>query len=354
VLSAIQTFSFILVGNWLIEIPFDEMRYWLILFSCACFANVLGLNISSAFNSAVTIYILIPILIIPQLLLSGVVISFDKFNPKVGSPNGIPILGEMMVSRWAFEAYMVTQFKDNPYAKQFYELDQKRAISDYKRMYYLPALESRLAYVVNHRGEWRNAKEESPTRKAMDLLRNEITHELELVGRDKFPEVDSLAIKKFDSTVYQKAHHFLVTLKESYGIRSQKATEAKEKAIMQLTNSPEKKIVFENFKLKYQNEAVIKTVENANGTVRIAEWEGALIQKIYPIYFNGHRPEHTVDFRENFYVPQKYAWGIKWDTLYFNIAIIWAISALLYLTLYFELLQKLVHSFELRRRYKRK
>src|SRR5579859_7238578 len=121
-LSAIQTIMFILVGNALLQIPYGEMRYWLILFSCSCFANMLGLNISSAFDSAVTIYVLIPILIIPQLLLSGVVISFDKFNPKVGTPNGIPILGEMMASRWAFEAYMVTQFKDNPLEKNFYHL----------------------------------------------------------------------------------------------------------------------------------------------------------------------------------------------------------------------------------------
>ncbi|NJN28905.1 MAG: ABC transporter permease [Cyclobacteriaceae bacterium] len=92
-LSAIQTLSFILIGNWILEIPLTEIRYWLILFSCSCYANVLGLNISSAFDSAVTIYILIPILIIPQLLLSGVVIDFDKFNPKVGSPKGIPIMG---------------------------------------------------------------------------------------------------------------------------------------------------------------------------------------------------------------------------------------------------------------------
>jgi hypothetical protein len=36
---------------------------------------MLGLNISSAFNSAVTIYISIPFLIIPQLLLAGVVVK---------------------------------------------------------------------------------------------------------------------------------------------------------------------------------------------------------------------------------------------------------------------------------------
>jgi len=71
-ISAIQTISFIIVGNFVLEIPLTELRYWLILFSCSCFANMLGLNISASFNSAVTIYILIPLLVIPQLLLSGV------------------------------------------------------------------------------------------------------------------------------------------------------------------------------------------------------------------------------------------------------------------------------------------
>ncbi|MFM9838758.1 MAG: ATP-binding cassette domain-containing protein [Cyclobacteriaceae bacterium] len=353
-LSAVQTIAFILVGNWLLEIPFGEMRYWLILFSCACFANMLGLNISSAFDSAVTIYILIPILIIPQLLLSGVVISFDKFNPKVGTPNGIPVLGEMMASRWAFEAYMVTQFKDNPYEKQFYPLDQKRAIADYKRLYYLPALESRLAYVVNHRNEWRNAKEESQTRKAMDLLRNEIKNELRYVGEERLPEVEKLQIGKFDSVAFRKTQQFLVTLKEYYGIRYKNAMTEKEKLMMSLTGSQEDKTKFAELNKKYQNESVINLVENSNNSVRIAEWKGELVQKIYPIYFEDHRPAHVLDFRENFYVPSKYFWGKKYDTLYFNITIIWLMTALLYVTLYFESLKKLVHSFEMRRKYKQK
>ncbi len=353
-LSAIQTIAFILVGNWLLEIPFSEMRYWLILFSCACFANMLGLNISSAFDSAVTIYILIPILIIPQLLLSGVVISFDKFNPKVGTPNGIPLLGEMMASRWAFEAYMVTQFKDNPYEKQFYPLDQKRAIADYKRLYYLPALESRLAYVVNHRNEWRNAGEESQTRKAMDLLRIEIKNELRYVGEERLPEVEKLQVGKFDSTAFRKTQQFLVTLKEYYGIRYKNAMIEKEKLMMSLTGTQEDKMKFAELSKKYQNESVINLVENSNNSVRIAEWKGELVQKIYPIYFEDHRPAHALDFRENFYVPAKYFWGKKYNTLYFNITIIWLMTALLYVTLYFESLKKLVHSFEMRRKYKQK
>ncbi len=353
-LSAVQTICFILVGNWLMEIPFGEMRYWLILFSCACFANMLGLNISAAFDSAVTIYILIPILIIPQLLLSGVVISFDKFNPKVGAPNGIPIMGEMMASRWAFEAYMVTQFKDNSYEKQFYALDQKRAIADYKRLYYLPALESKLSFVLNHRSDWRNQKEGNETKVALDLLRSEIKNELTYVGESKLPDVDRLAPGKFDSTVYRNVQKFLVTLRQYYGIRNAKATEDKEKLMMAMTKTPEQKEEFERMRLKFQNESVNRLVENSTDPVRIVEWHGELVQKIYPIFFEDHRPDHHFDFRENFYVPQKHFMGRKFDTLYFNIAIIWVMTIILYVTLYFEVLKKLVHALAMRRKYKKK
>src|SRR5687768_4843303 len=51
-ISAIQTFLYILVGNGILEIPLQEVRYWVILFTCSCFANMVGLNISASFNSA--------------------------------------------------------------------------------------------------------------------------------------------------------------------------------------------------------------------------------------------------------------------------------------------------------------
>ncbi|MFN7792413.1 MAG: ABC transporter ATP-binding protein, partial [Cyclobacteriaceae bacterium] len=300
------------------------------------------------------IYILIPILIIPQLLLSGVVISFDKFNPKVGSPNGIPIFGELMASRWAFEAYMVTQFKDNPYEKQFYQLDQKRAIADYKRIYYLPQLESQLAHIINHRNEWRSSNPTNTTRQAMDLLRNEIKAELNSIGRERFPDVEHIAIGKFDSVMYEKVHRFLGTLKEYYGIRNRNATAEKEKLMMELTNTPEKKLAFDDLRMRFQNQAVTNSVENTNAVVRIASWKGELVQKIYPIYFDDHRPTNQFDFRENFYVPTKLFLGKKYDTLYFNVAVIWSMTIFLFITLYFDLLKKAIHSLEMRRKYKRK
>ena len=348
-LSAIQTMTFILIGNWIVQIPITEMRYFLILFSCSCFANMLGLNISSAFDSAVTIYILIPILIIPQLLLSGVVISFDKFNPKVGSPKGTPMMAEVMPSRWAFEAYMVTQFKDNPFEKQFYDVDQKLHMAEYKRLYYIPALETKLALVLNNRSHWRDPGNQTVTN-ALNLLRHEILNELESLGKEKLPEVESLVLGKFDSTVYQKTSEFLKVLKKLYNLRWNNAQAERERRVTEMTDTPAKMAAYDLMKMQYQNEAVTKMVENAK-ELRIVEWEGELIQKIYPVYSEDHRPKHRFDFEANFYVPTKHFNSKFFDTLFFNVTVIWIMSLLLYATLYYELLKRAVHAFQIRRKY---
>ncbi len=135
VISAIQTLTFVLLGNWIMGITGMTTAYWLVLFSVSCFANMLGLNISASFNSAVTIYILIPILLIPQLLLSGVIVKFDKLNPAISTDKYVPIAGEMMTSRWAFEALAVHQFKDNLFEKDFYEFEKEMSIAEYKKQY---------------------------------------------------------------------------------------------------------------------------------------------------------------------------------------------------------------------------
>jgi hypothetical protein len=353
-MSAIQTVTFVLVGNAILEIPLTEMRYWLILFSCSCFANMLGLNISSAFDSAVTIYILIPILIIPQLLLSGVVISFDKFNPKVGSPKAIPFLGETMASRWAFEAYMVTQFRDNSFEKEFYDIDQRAAIAEYKKLYYIPTLSSKLAEVVNNRSQWRNRNPNNPIVKSLQLLHSELTHELEQFSENKFPEIDKLVVGKFDSATYVKTNQFLNQLKEYYNVKLTKANREREEMVVRMTDTPEKAAEYNEMRNRYENEAVTNLVEHTTDPVRIVEWNGELLQKVYPIYNMDQRPGGVLDFRSEFYSPVKPLFGKKFNTLYFNIGVIWFMSIILFVTLYFDVLGRLVNSVEMWKKYRRR
>lgn len=351
-ISAIQTLLFVLVANYILEIPFTEMRYWLILFSTTCFANMLGLNISASFNSAVTIYILIPLLIIPQLLLSGVVITFDKFNPKVGEPVGVPLIGETMASRWAFEAYMVTQFRDNPFERQFYELDKTIAQADYKRHYWIPRLESKLAFCLNNRASWKNTRD-TKMAAALELLRNEIQYEMALQNRE-FPEIQLLSIGRFDSVAYAKTREFFTSLRQAYSARLNGAGRKKEALIEKLTATPELEASYKLLHDTYKNEAVSDKVRNVTSADRIVEYDGQLAQKIYPIYQEEHRPENLFDFSANLYQPTKHFLGIFFDTLYFNLAIIWAMTLILFITLYFDLLRKFIELLEGNRKYRRR
>ncbi len=123
-ISAIQTISFVLVGNSVLGIKGMTFHYWLVLFTTSCAANLIGLNISSAFNSVITIYILIPFIIIPQLLFSGVLVRYDRLHiSDRSSREYVPLIGEVMTARWSYEALAVEQFKNNRYEKRLFPYD---------------------------------------------------------------------------------------------------------------------------------------------------------------------------------------------------------------------------------------
>jgi hypothetical protein len=133
VISALQTLFFVAVGNYIIGFKEMFFEYWMMLFAVSLFANALGLNISSAFKSAVTIYIIIPFLIIPQLLLSGLLVKFDELNPSLAAKSIVPKSGEIMASRWAFEALVVNQFKNNAYEKNIYSFEKEVIKASYNK-----------------------------------------------------------------------------------------------------------------------------------------------------------------------------------------------------------------------------
>lgn len=341
-MSAIQTVMFVLLGNYILGIQGMFFEHWAILFTVSCFANVLGLNISSAFNSAVTIYILIPILLIPQLILSGVVVKFDKLNPAIGNTSTVPFVGDLMASRWAFETAMVTQFKDNKFEQEFYEDDKTMANSDYKKVYFIPELETRLQYCL---GNYASGDEsiKNKVKNDLELLYNEIHREAESVGAKEsdIVFVNELTPSKFDSTVFRQTSDFLIKLKRVYMNRYNEADARKEAKIEEMTNTPEKELSFEHFKADYHNEVIADLVKNLSETHRSIEKDGKLIQKIYPIYKDPD-PDHTIDFNAQFYMPKKHFLGRNIDTFYFNLGVIWSMSLVLGIALYFDVLRRII------------
>lgn len=338
-LSAIQTVTFVLVGNYILEIKGMFFHHWFILFTVACFANLLGLNISSAFNSAVTIYILIPLLLIPQLILSGVVVKFDKLNPAIGNTATVPVVGDLMASRWAFEAAMVTQFKDNLYEREFYLYDKVMADADYKKVYFITEIETRLQYCLN------NFKSTNPdvkdrVERNLSLIERGVSGTLDETNQ-KLEKLDRLSHGKFDSSAYEAISSYLESLKKFYVNRYNSVDQQKEKKIFEMTSTPEKQAEFNLFRESYHNEAIAELVKNLTETHRILEQDGKLIQKIYPIYKDPD-PDHPIDFDAQFYMPAKHFLNRNIDTLYFNAGVIWSMTLVLALALYFEVLRRII------------
>jgi len=134
---------------------------------------------------------------------------------------------------------------------------------------------------------------------------------------------------------------YLETLKKFYVNRFNSVDKQREKKIFDYTNTPEKQAQFNLFRESYHNEAITELVKNLNETHRIVEQDGKLVQKIYPIYKDPD-PDHPIDFDAQFYMPSKHFLNQNIDTFYFNTGVIWSMSLALAISLYFDLLRKII------------
>jgi ABC-type multidrug transport system ATPase subunit/ABC-type multidrug transport system permease subunit len=345
-LSAIQTAAFILVGNSVLGIHGMWIDYWLVLFTTSCFANMLGLNISSAFNSAVTIYIMIPFLIIPQLLLSGVMVKFDKLNPAIAKQGGVPVIGEVMTSRWAYEALAVNQFKANDYEKQFYKYDKAISEADYKKNYWTDKMVAKASKVESELGD---IKKNNEAEQDLALLRNELSKEYaKHSSMPRFGGGNSLYLGKVNKNITSALRDYLQnanpgTLKQFYINRDKRARDERNAIIEKYNKTPEQKAAFLALGEDYDNETLNSQLKNANDFgEKCLEKDGNLIQRTDPIFLD---PDNNYG-RAHFYAPQKKLFGNFYQTFWFNLCVIWGMCLFMMLTLYFDLLKKLLDGLE--------
>jgi len=344
IISAIQAFLFVIVGNSVLEIKGMYLEYWLILFSAWCFSIMLGLVISDSFKTVITIYILIPFLIIPQLILSGVIVKYERLNPDISNPKNIPFYGELFAARWAYEALAVHQFKDNAYEKHFYLLDKVMSKADYKRNYWIPNIQNKISYCRRHleeEGQTKSVKEN------LELIRTELSDELKTASARlvDFKRMDELYYNEINMATFNALDDYFELLKKYYNKLYNKANREKDQRIAGLQNGGENKQALLKLKRAHYNEKLADFVKNTEDMHRIIEYDGELVQKINPIF---NDPENPV-IKAHFYAPRKQLFGVYYPTFWINFMVIWVMSILLYLILYFRLLRKLLTFFEKKR-----
>lgn len=202
VLSLIQTFTFILVGNSIMGIQGQWLSWWLILFVSAFLANLTGLVLSQTLSSIVAIYITIPLLLIPQILLCGLVVKFEDLNPNSKTGN-VPIVGDIIPSRWAFEALAVNSFTSNAYEKPIFNSEKNRFEAQYYRSVFLYELESQLE-TANDEFQ----KEENIQKSHFDILKNEIPRLAKVCDIDIYPDLEELSEHNYSEEIYNSLNKY--------------------------------------------------------------------------------------------------------------------------------------------------
>jgi ABC transport system ATP-binding/permease protein len=336
-ISAIQALTFVLIGNSIIGIKGMWFDYWLVLFTCWAGANMIGLVISDSFKAVVTIYILIPFLVIPQIILSGIMVKFEKLNPNLSSPVAIPIYGEFITARWGYEALAVKQFKDNKFEKQFYDFDKAISIAKFKKDYWHSEIKGKFENIKSDLE--RGVRSEDFNNKLL-ICRNEMRKQVIETPDLKIDYLDSLTPEKVTPEVISKALICVDKIRKSYVDYSKRAGELKDALITKLNT--ENSQAFLKLRDDYANQSLEEFVTNKNETVRIIDYKGEIIQKLDPIY---NDPKSNM-IRAHFYSPVKRIFGSPVDTFTVNILVLWVMTIVLYFALYFRVLKRILDSGE--------
>jgi ABC transport system ATP-binding/permease protein len=337
-LSAIQTLSFILVANLILNVRGMLVQQWIILFSTACFGNMLGLNISAGMRTAVSIYILIPLILVPQLLLGGAMIKFDDLHSSITKKIYVPLVGDVMATRWAYEALCVEQFKTNSYEKPFFDYDMDISQKDWDASFLIPELKLN---AENCLANQKPGEVNSVINDYFKKLNFHINELAEISGIRPGSWYDSLNYQLYNRSVANKTKKMLDSVKTNLRLQIRLTTQKRDSLSEYLSGTMgEDKFVA--LREKNYNDNLANYVLNRMAINKIYDAGDRLIQKADPIFMQpGSRAG-----RAHFFAPYKQIASFKIETLLFNMFVIWLMIGLLFVTLYYNILKRFIRFLE--------
>lgn len=307
-ISAVQTLLFIAVGNWMLGIRCLFAEWWAVMFASEMLASLIGLILSQRMKSLVAIYITIPLLLIPQILLCGVVVSFDDLNQHSTTRN-VPFIGEVIPSRWAFEAIAVTMFAQNDYSRPYF--------SDEACQYELQMARLGIIHKLNELNE---AEHMALSRNSDEQGRNLTVIEKEVAKLAErwhleLPSVDWS--HGYDETVYKALNQWLKDADRRLYMRSHVFTQAIDKAKQAFINENGGRALVD---LKYANanKNLEQTLVGTNAERMVCVESDVIVPQIGTVYLDP--PSHNG--RAPFYSSIKILGSLRIPTLPFNLSVL--------------------------------
>ncbi len=333
--SAGQSLLFVWIGNSFLEINALTFSYWLIFFSTMLCANLIGLNLSASLNSVVSAYVAIPFILVPQLLLSGIVVDFSKMHKDLKSIEYTPLYSDLMTTRWAYEALMVQQFKNNLFEKNYFDVDQKLSYTNFYLLFYIQKLESIYEKLTKEPVESK--------RKHILLLKNEFQKLAKKTHQKAFTKLAQMVEEKHHTKEFTELFNKNIELLKKHLIKQQnKYSSQKDKITRSLLQKFGSAEALRKFKQENYNQSVANFALNTYSFKKIISYHNKIIQLKDPVF---KIPDNRFG-RAHFYAPVKKIGQQQIDTFWFNLLIIWLMSLGMYLTLQANIFRKLIEMVE--------
>ncbi len=332
--SAIQILLYVLVGNTILGIKGMYFSYWLVLFSAAALANIVGLIISASFKKVVTIYILIPFIIIPQIMFSGLLVKYERLNPWFSSQKEVPWIGDIMASRWLFEALAVNQSVNNEFDKYFFNANVMLAHAKFKKNFWIPEMEAMLLYLEN---QLKNEQNIEGTSGRANTIYNELVKlPSKLKEHLKF-DIECLKNGTYKQADLYELALYIELLKDYYGRSLKSAVNKKDILVANLQERLPETDSFNDFRNQYQNKQLNEYLNSKTSLTRIITYKNEIINKSNQTF------QVPTDTNPHYYASLKLFNGRLYSVLYYNLVVIWIATAVLGMALYFKLLPRLLN-----------
>lgn len=336
IISSVQILLLVLIGNTVLEIRGVTTEFWFGLFSIACLANLLGLNLSSTFNSVVTIYIMIPLIIIPQMILGGAMFSYDKLNQIIGGGigNNVPYIAELMPTKWVYEGLAVNLFLQNPIEKELFEVNQKLSNANFKSSFLIPNIQGKFNSIKKNSTKVDSLKSDKLNAE-FGILKKTLQKELATLGYNDNPLLDTLSLTSVNKENLTDIKMIISRLGRAYKKIYKRNLKQKQKILDKIDSEYSEEGGLTYLKKNYTNEYLESTLRKKFSDIKLIEYNNQILQIKDPIYIFP-QPESLFDFSAHFYAPKKHIFGKFISTFSFNVLLIWAMNLSLVLFLYFD------------------
>lgn len=318
-ISALQSFVFLIIANCILQIQDLFFLYWITLFSASCIANLIGLNLSNVLNSTSAVYIFIPVILIPQILLGGLIIEYDDILDEMKTDNNVPFIGNLAVSRWAYEAIAVGQYMYNDYNRDFFKFEKNY----YNYTYYSNILLYETSNIVN---KYKNSKK--PLSESNKIRIQKVLNEI----YSKFPVLKRKQLTFNAEELSQE----IAFIREQFKYWRYKAEKQLDSAII----NRKAMIGADSFEIQRRqltNNALNDLVKKSNSTEFFLATGTNFVRLYAPIFKD---PDSKYG-GAHFYASTKVILDYNFETPIFNIIMIWVHGLVLYLLLIFNILRRL-------------